>query len=305
MLTDSLPVASAFLVPSPPPHSHHPLAMSAATDVSPAAATPAAPKAVNANPEHSLAGMTSVQKVDCLEQDPELRGQKYVCLSFLSPEDVLLSREAFMFNRFVGAFSSEMGELMGGLETYFKDQPSVMQSLGLVRERFRHVFDAAELQREYEFFKHQKGAELENEFQQTNNFRTSVRGIKVRGVYDSVPEAKARVEAIRRFDEKFDVYVAEVGCWCPWSPYPEDLQDQEYAETALNSLSKTYQENIAQRDEAYADRKRDLTDNIRKDLDSHRDAWMAAKEKQDAEKAAATPAVVEEVEEEKQVAEKV
>lgn len=240
--------------------------------------------AKNANITHDLKGMTPVSDVDCLEQDPDLRGQKFVCLSFLSPEDVILDREAFMFNEFVGQFSNEMNEMLTGLENFFKEQPSVTQSLRLVRERFRYIFSGEELQREYEFFKQQKNTELEPEFQEKNGYATSVRGIKVRGVYESLPEAKARVDAIRRFDKKFDVYVAEVGCWCPWSPYPEDLADQEYAETALNTLSKTYQENVASRDKAYEDRKQDMQSVLQKELEAHKDAWMAAEAMAEAER---------------------
>lgn len=232
----------------------------------------------NSNAQHDLAGMTPVRQADFLEQDPDLRGQKYVCLSFLSPEDVLVSREAFTFQRFVGKFAEETNLMIGGLEEYFKEQPSIVQSLKLVRERFRYMFDDAELQREYEFFKQQNGTELERDFQERNGFRTSVRGIKVRGVFDSVPEAKARVEAIRRFDNKFNVYIAEVGCWCPWSPYPEDLADQEYSETALNTLAKTYAEQAASRDIEYSERKREMTTAIQKDLEAQRDAWAERRE---------------------------
>jgi hypothetical protein len=38
-------------------------------------------------------------------------------------------------------------------------------------------------------------------------------------------------------DNKFNVYV-QGGCWCPWSPNPDDITDQEYAETNLNINEK-------------------------------------------------------------------
>lgn len=225
--------------------------------------------------QQSTVGMTPVQQADYLEQDPDLRGQRYVCLSFLSPEDVLVSREAFTFNRFISTFASEMNDMLNGLNSYFKDQPNVQQSIQLVRERYRYMFSDTELDREYEFYKQQNGTELERQFQERNGYRTSVRGIKVRGVYDSIPEAKARVDAIRKFDTKFNVYIAEVGCWCPWSPNPDDLANQEYAETALNTLAKSYAENASNRDQEYAERKRDLTAAMQHQLET--DAWPNSK----------------------------
>ena len=44
--------------------------------------------------------LVSVNDCDYLEEDPELRGQKYCCLSFLSPEKILENKEVFRFNKF-------------------------------------------------------------------------------------------------------------------------------------------------------------------------------------------------------------
>ena len=40
-------------------------------------------------------------KEDFLEEDPEIRSQKFVLLSFLSPESVLDSKDKFFFGEFV------------------------------------------------------------------------------------------------------------------------------------------------------------------------------------------------------------
>ena len=42
-----------------------------------------------------------------LEQDKEVPGQKYVCLSFLSPEKVLANKDVFFFNRFLTNYEVE------------------------------------------------------------------------------------------------------------------------------------------------------------------------------------------------------
>ena len=39
--------------------------------------------------------------VDLLDEDQPLAGQKFVCLSFLSPEHILKQKELFFFEKFI------------------------------------------------------------------------------------------------------------------------------------------------------------------------------------------------------------
>ena len=41
--------------------------------------------------------MIPIQEKDLLEQDPVIRGQTYVCMSFLSPEEIIKSKETYYF----------------------------------------------------------------------------------------------------------------------------------------------------------------------------------------------------------------
>lgn len=228
--------------------------------------------------------MTPTKTIDVLEQDPEIRGQKFACLSFISPEDVLMSKEVFLLNNFLSFFASEMSELFSNMLEYFKDNASTIESINLIKSRYDYIYSDTGLQKEFEFYKDQNHDSLESKFLERNEFKTSVRGIKVRGSYDTLDEAKARVEQIRKFDDKFNVYVAQIGCWCPWSPSPSVLEDQEYAETSLNSLVKSYIESEELKKDVYKDRKEDMIDKIRKEMEQRKDLWMAAKEKENAEK---------------------
>jgi hypothetical protein len=73
-----------------------------------------------------------------------------------------------------------------------------------------------------------------------------------------------------------------VGCWCPWSPNPEDLEDQEYAETQLNTLMKKYKENAQLKDNFFEQRKQEK---IEKSL-AAKDAWTQRQEALKAEQEA-------------------
>lgn len=68
------------------------------------------------------------------------------------------------------------------------------------------------------------------------------KGIKIRGVYSTIEEAKKRCDQIRKFDPYFNVFVGEVGKWLPWDDDAEKAEDQEYAEEKLNQIMKTYKE---------------------------------------------------------------
>lgn len=49
-----------------------------------------------------------------------------------------------------------------------------------------------------------------------------------------------------------------MGCWCPWSPNPDCLENQEYAETQLNTLMKEYKKNMNDKDVVFEARKTSL-----------------------------------------------
>lgn len=68
------------------------------------------------------------------------------------------------------------------------------------------------------------------------------KGIKIRGVYDSMEEAQKRCQQIRSFDPHFNVFVGEVGKWLPWDDDAEKAEDAVYAERKLNDIMKGYKE---------------------------------------------------------------
>lgn len=187
---------------------------------------------------------------DYLDLDDEVPGQRYVCLSFLSPEKVLELKEVYVFSRFVesrcAALSSMLTELseLGG---------EYAAKASLFRERHEGWLDASKTSLEYDAYVMDNEELLNREFAERNDFLTCVRGIKVRGSYDTLAEAHARCEAIKRLDDRFDVYVGTVGAWCPWDPSPESIKDVEYSETELNTLMKKYKENHESRGKAYSE----------------------------------------------------
>ena len=209
----------------------------------------------------------TVAEKDYLEQDPPVRGQNYACMSFLSPEEAIASKAAFAFGKFSERFADELSGLLGKIGEAVDasgDEGSVV-ALRALKERFGYMLSGSEMRKEYDTFVNANDGAISKEYSDANGGVACVRGIKIRGCYETLDEARHRCESLKRSDPKFSVYVAEVGCWCPWSPNPDDLAEAvgdqnaaQYSETALNTLMQKYQENVDERDQFYIDRKRAL-----------------------------------------------
>ena len=218
---------------------------------------------------------------DFLDEDAEIPGQKFCLLSFLSPEKVLTDKNLFMFNRFLQIY--EFQSRTKNLEAYLiKTLTAVNSKLDAEADSLlsKDLSGAAEVCRQSkvrvdtlmdEFHQFVKGNErelkmsklkevyddflftnktkLEDEFYTENEFRTTVRGLKIRGVYGSQAEATARSKKLQRQDSLHNIFVGEVGKWLPWDPEPADVSEQEYAEEQLNTLMKKYKENEEQREQ--------------------------------------------------------
>jgi hypothetical protein len=242
-----------------------------------------------------------------LEQDKEIPGQKYVCLSFLSPEKVLANKEVFFYSRFLENYEVEykvsasekflMDQVLqvtkavakvedlvanAGLDVttdvsgsttdtkkWRDDAVKAMQEVRAslskdaaddlaqyVKKNMRD-FKETKIQEAYENFMFKNRKKLEEEFFTKNEFRTSIRGLKVRGVYDTAAEAGARAKTLQKLDPFFNVYVGQMGFWLPWDPEPADVADQEYAEDQLNTLMKNYKQNESQKEALYEEQKRE------------------------------------------------
>ena len=77
---------------------------------------------------------------------------------------------------------------------------------------------------------------LQNEFDILNEFQTNVRGIKIRGSFQTQEEAQLRCRMLREIDPNHDIYVGQVGMWMPFDPDAYRTGNIEYMEDELNHL---------------------------------------------------------------------
>jgi len=88
--------------------------------------------------------------------------------------------------------------------------------------------------------------------------KTSMYTFKVRGSYDSVEDAQTRIKYLNSIDPNVNIYLAEVGKWCPFEDDPEKAKDAVYQDEELNRLMKGYKENQEKAKELFDQRKAEL-----------------------------------------------
>jgi hypothetical protein len=123
-----------------------------------------------------------------------------------------------------------------------------------------YAIDGDEIHDKYKMFKVQASDELDKKFDKENNYRTSIRGLKVRGVFNDRRDADDRAKLMREH-EPLSVYVAPVGQWLPWDPDPDAVQDSQYMLPALNELMKKYHDNVRDKNQHFEERKREMMEN--------------------------------------------
>ncbi len=72
--------------------------------------------------------------------------------------------------------------------------------------------------------------------------RTSLSGIKIRGVFDKLDEAQNFAKKLQSFDTLHNIYVGEMGKWLAFDPDPNSKAagSPEYANDELNKIMKAH-----------------------------------------------------------------
>jgi hypothetical protein len=216
-------------------------------------------------------------KKDYLDADDPIRNQSYVCLSFLCPEQFIHEKNVYFTHKFLDNTGNDVKQLLENLETFM---PQHTDMTTRIRETYSYLWDHDECQERYRNFVNMNSTSLEDDFHKLKNGTNTIRGVKVRGVYNSLDEAKSRAEILRLKDPKHNIWVGEVGLWLPLSDNPYDSKDTVYAESALNDLMQKYNENQVKIEEFFFKRKQDQIDASlnKKVMEDQQDGWLEAKE---------------------------
>lgn len=82
--------------------------------------------------------------------------------------------------------------------------------------------------------------------------------MKIRGVFSTLEEAKARAKQLQEFDKIVDVYVVSTYEWLLCPPCPDDIQNQEHQDQMLNDIVKGHAEQQHLAAAEFENRKREM-----------------------------------------------
>jgi hypothetical protein len=196
-------------------------------------------------------GSVNPKYVDLLEEDKPISGQKFVCVSFVSPENILKQKNHFFFQEFLKhyEFSKSVQKFTQFLNflayKYEYDFDSVMKDFQEYMKNENETLTENYVPDEYKNFLDANEDRLNDEFNKEYNFQTSTRGLKIRGTYSTQEEAELRCKLLREVDPNHNVYVGPVGMWMPWEPEAYKTGRVEYLEDELNQLMNEKNKNEA------------------------------------------------------------
>jgi hypothetical protein len=184
-------------------------------------------------------------------------------VSFLSPEKVIQDKNRFFFKEFMQFMNYDWK--VKGLEHFMvflsKKYGLKIDDLLKDAEEFGKVRDKeireTDLEEQYQVFllKHEK--DLPGEVRQRVEFRSNVRGVKVRRAFGTVEEAQVMAKVFQRKYPKDNHLHRQGRMLAALGPSEHLMPEVEYAEKELNELMRKYKENEANREIFFADQRQE------------------------------------------------
>jgi hypothetical protein len=217
-------------------------------------------------------GSVNPKYIDVCDEDQPLAGQKFACMSFISPENILKKRELFLFDQFLNDwdFTKSMQKFTDFLQfvsyKYNLNVEKLLNDFNEFTKEEENKLKASGVEDDYKNFLDKREDALNEQFNRENKFQTSVRGLKVRGVYASQEEAELRCKKLREYDPNHDIYVGPVGMWIPWDPNAYKTGRMEFMEEELNQL---HQEKIKNEEKAKQEFERRVKETKKKAIEEN------------------------------------
>lgn len=187
-------------------------------------------------------GTKNPKYIDLLDEDRAISGQKFCCLSFVSPEHLIKGKDMFFFEKFVDQW--DINKSMDKFTQFLnfmthKHNLNIDDTMNDFKEFVESEKDdiyKSTITDDYKTFMERNEERLEGVYSKKHNFQTCVRGLKLRGCFPSQEEAELRCKMIRELDPNHDVFVGPVGVWIPWDPDAYRTGRIEYMKEELNEL---------------------------------------------------------------------
>ena len=212
---------------------------------------------------------------DLLDEDTAIAGQKFVCVSFISPEEIIKKKEIFFFENYIKTFDlnlslSKYNKFLNFISYKYKINADDLQSNfnEFCSEEKSELFDTT-LEDNYKNYIDVNEEKLLENFNELYDFKTSVRGVKIRGSFNSQHEAEIKAKQLRDNDKNHDVYVGQVGLWLPFHPQAYKTGKVDYLNNELNQLMNYKKDNDESTKQQFDNRVKEtkikaITENIEK-----------------------------------------
>jgi hypothetical protein len=208
-------------------------------------------------------GKKNPKYIDLCDEDTPVAGQKFACMSFVSPEKILKKREVYLFDQFI-----KQWEFSKSMERYFDFIHFIAYKYNLNVEGLTTDFNdfvkeeqdklkKSGIEDDYKNFMDKQEDKLNEQFSRDHSFQTSVRGLKIRGVFPTQEEAEIKSKKLREQDPNHDIFVGPVGIWVPWDPDAYKTGRVEHLEEELNALHKEKLKNEEMAKKEFEERIRD------------------------------------------------
>jgi hypothetical protein len=242
-------------------------------------------------PRTELPKMDESGPIDYLDEDPEIPTQKYCVVSFISPEKVIKQKEEFMFEEFMKWTDYDFK--IKGLESFAaflaKKYSLKVDDLLKDAEDFSRVrkdeIKQTDIHEQYQVFLLKNEKDLQERYDNMVDFRTNIRGVKVRRAFATVEETQMFAKVLQRRYPKDNLYIGKVGAWLPWDPSEHLMPEVEYAEKELNELMRKYKENESNKEMFFAEQREESVKAQKEENERRRKANAEEKALEDAKRA--------------------
>jgi hypothetical protein len=242
-------------------------------------------------PRTELPKMDESGPIDYLDEDPEIPTQKYCVVSFISPEKIIKQKQEFMFEKFVAWMDYEWK--VKGLENFMaflsKKYSVKIDDLLKDAQEYANVrkdeIKQTDIHEQYQIFLLKNEKELQEMYDNQVDFRTNIRGVKVRRAFATVEETQMFAKVLQRRYPKDNLYIGKVGAWLPWDPSEHLMPEVEYAEKELNELMRKYKENESNKEMFFAEQREESIKKQKEENERRKKANADEKALEDAKKA--------------------
>lgn len=92
----------------------------------------------------------------------------------------------------------------------------------------------------------------------SSNQKHDTCAVKIKGVFDSIEDAKHHAKKLQKLDPTFDVFLVEMYKWLPVPPTMSDIQDQVHQDEKLNEIISEHANEQIRTKQFFEERKENL-----------------------------------------------